>query len=110
MSYYIFCLFQSIPSTQEETSYFRLIKIDEDALFVEEEEFQNNRRFTLLHMREQGVRILLSIISLYYGTLKVVLIKQYINMKLEFIHVHTCFTCTYRCVHFTCTCTLLLCY
>ena len=58
MSSYIFCLSQSIPSTQEETNYFRLIKIDEDALFVEEEEFQNNRSFTLLHMREQGVRSL----------------------------------------------------
>ena len=47
---------QSIPSTQEETKYFRLDKIDDDARFVDEEEYQNNRRFALLKLRDQGVR------------------------------------------------------
>ena len=55
---YIFCviLFQSIPSVQEENKYFRLDKLDDDARFIDEEEYQNNRRFTLLKLRDQGVR------------------------------------------------------
>jgi coiled-coil and C2 domain-containing protein 2A len=47
-------LIESLPDTCEEPKYFRLMKMDKDAQFVEKEEFDNNRRFVLLKMRSQG--------------------------------------------------------
>lgn len=40
----------------ENADYFRLQNIDDTERFVSDEKFSGNKRFTLLQLREQGVR------------------------------------------------------
>ena len=48
-------LVESIPSTTEKDCYFRLVAVDEAERFVNDKEFDRNRRFAVLKMREEGV-------------------------------------------------------
>lgn len=48
-------LVESIPSITEKDHYFRLVAVDEAERFVSDREFDKNRRFAVLKMREEGV-------------------------------------------------------
>jgi hypothetical protein len=45
----------SIPSSAEQENYFRLVGVDDTERFVPDSLMENDRRFTLLHLRDQGV-------------------------------------------------------
>ena len=45
-----------MPTSDEAGSHFRLQLLDDKERFVSDGEFERDRRFTLLEMREQGVR------------------------------------------------------
>ena len=48
-------LIESVPSSAELENYFRLIDVDDVERFVRDEVMENDRRFTLLQLRDQGV-------------------------------------------------------
>ena len=48
-------LIESVPSSSEQENYFRLIDVDDVERFVRDETMENDRRFTLLQLRDQGV-------------------------------------------------------
>ena len=48
-------LVASIPSSAEQEAYFRLIDVDDVERFVTDGLMENDRRFTLLQLRDQGV-------------------------------------------------------
>ena len=49
-------LIESIP-TSEQTNYFRLVSVDDVQRYISDEELFCDKRFTMLYMRDQGVRI-----------------------------------------------------
>ena len=48
-------LIESVPNSADLDVYFRLIDVDDLERFVVDELFENDRRFTLLQLRDQGV-------------------------------------------------------
>ncbi|XP_064382985.1 coiled-coil and C2 domain-containing protein 2A-like [Halichondria panicea] len=47
-------LLESIPASSEETSHFRLVDVDSALRFMGDEEFEGDRRFTVLRSRHDG--------------------------------------------------------
>ncbi len=50
-------MLESIPASSEETSHFRLVDVDSALRFMEDEEFEGDRRFTMLRSRHDGVGV-----------------------------------------------------
>ncbi len=49
-------LLESIPTSSEVTSHFRLVDVDPALRFVGEKEFESDKRFNVLKSRHDGVR------------------------------------------------------
>ena len=64
-------LIQSAPSSDGESRYFRLQPIDECARLVDDGEVENDRRFTLLQMRQQGVSVSVCVGKEFGGALQI---------------------------------------
>ena len=50
-------LVESIPNSADQKNYFRLTDVDAAERFVADDLMENNRRFTLLQLRDQGVYV-----------------------------------------------------
>lgn len=57
-------LIESIPSSSEQAKYFKLANVDDVQRFISDDEFNMDKRFTMLYMRDQGV-IILFVVVLY---------------------------------------------
>ena len=51
-------LMESIPDSSEQSDYFQLANVDDVQAYISDNEFNGDRRFTMLGMRDRGVRII----------------------------------------------------
>ena len=49
-------LIDSIPDSSEQSNYFQLVNVEEVQRYISEEQFYKNKRFTMLCLRDEGVR------------------------------------------------------
>lgn len=49
-------LIDSIPDSSEQANYFQLVNVEEVQRYISEEQFCRNKRFTMLCLRDDGVR------------------------------------------------------
>lgn len=51
-------LIESIPGSSEQSDYFLLASVDDVQIYTSDNEFNMDKRFTMLSMRDKGVRFL----------------------------------------------------
>ena len=49
-------LLDTLPTTSEQVNYFQIVDVENVQSYISENQFHKDKRFTMLSMRDQGVR------------------------------------------------------